>query len=109
MGCRVTDSFSDGGEFNTPARCLGTGAALVAAGADIVDVGGQSRDQELVKFPWKKNLSGCCRYCRCYKEIPVPISVDTTRAPVARAAVEAGADLVNDISGALLTRICCRL
>jgi len=36
------------------------------------------------------------------KEIPVPISVDTTRAPVARAAVEAGADLVNDISGATL-------
>jgi dihydropteroate synthase len=95
------DSFSDGGEFNTPAAALAQAQQLVAAGADIIDVGGQSTRPGAAEIPLEEELERVLSVLKVLRqEIPVPISVDTTRAAVARTAVEAGADLVNDISGA---------
>lgn len=94
------DSFSDGSEFNTVAAALTQAKALMAAGADIIDVGGQSTRpgaQEITLAEERNRVLPVLHALR--KEISLPISVDTTRALVAEAAVKAGADLVNDISG----------
>jgi dihydropteroate synthase len=94
------DSFSDGGEFNTPSAALLQAQHLVAAGADIIDVGGQSTRPGAAAISLEEELDRVLSVLHLLRqEIPVPISVDTTRAAVARAAVEAGADLINDISG----------
>ncbi len=94
------DSFSDGGRFADPERALAHARAMVAAGADILDIGGEStrpgaaplsEEEELRRIiPLIERLSG---------ELPVPISVDTYKSGVARRALEAGAAIVNDISG----------
>jgi dihydropteroate synthase len=94
------DSFFDGGRYDTTERAVAHGLALVAAGADIVDVGGESSrpgavaisvDEELDRvIPVIAALAGAVR-----------ISVDTVKPEVAVAAVEAGATLLNDISASL--------
>lgn len=94
------DSFSDGGEFNTTSAALVQAQALVAAGADIIDVGGQSTRPGAKQITLAEELDRVLSVLQVLRpEISVPISVDTTRAAVARASVEAGADIINDISG----------
>lgn len=94
------DSFSDGGEFNTTSAALVQAQALVAAGADIIDVGGQSTRPGAKQITLAKELDRVLSVLQVLRpEISVPISVDTTRAAVAKASVEAGADIINDISG----------
>ncbi|MBG1267096.1 dihydropteroate synthase [Nostoc sp. WHI] len=94
------DSFSDGGEFNTTSAALAQAQALVAAGADIIDVGGQSTRPGAKQITLAEELNRVISVLQVLRpEISVPISVDTTRAAVARASVEAGADIINDISG----------
>ncbi|MFW9264501.1 dihydropteroate synthase [Nostoc sp. CALU 546] len=94
------DSFSDGGEFNTTSAALVQAQALVAAGADIIDVGGQSTRPGAKPITLAEELDRVLSVLKVIRpEISVPISVDTTRAAVARASVEAGADIINDISG----------
>ena len=93
------DSFSDGGRYLDPARALEHGRRLVADGADLVDIGGEStrpgarrpsEDEELQRvLPVIEGLAGD----------GVLVSVDTMRARVAEAALGAGAVLVNDVSG----------
>lgn len=93
------DSFSDGSKFNTPAAALTQAQQLVAAGADIIDVGGQSTRPGAVEISLQEELERVLSVLQVLRpEIPVPISVDTTRAAVAKAAVETGADMINDIS-----------
>jgi dihydropteroate synthase len=94
------DSFSDGGRFFDPARALEHAARMVEEGADILDVGGEStrpggadvKEEEETRrvVPVVEALAG---------RVTVPVSVDTTKAGVARAALDAGAEIVNDISG----------
>jgi dihydropteroate synthase len=94
------DSFSDGGRFLDPVAAVAHGRELIAAGADIVDVGGESTrpgavsvsaDEELNRIlPVIEALAGSVR-----------LSIDTTKPSVAEAAVSAGATLVNDVSGSL--------
>ncbi|MEH2069517.1 MAG: dihydropteroate synthase [Nostoc sp.] len=94
------DSFSDGGEFDTTSAALVQAQALVAAGADIIDVGGQSTRPGAKQITLQEELDRVLSVLQVLRgEISVPISVDTTRAAVARASVEAGADMINDISG----------
>lgn len=94
------DSFSDGGKFNTTTAALAQAQAMVAGGADIIDVGGQSTRPGAEQITLAEELERVLSVVQVLrKEIPVPISVDTTRAAVAKAAVEVGADIVNDISG----------
>ncbi|MBH8560832.1 dihydropteroate synthase [Nostoc sp. CENA67] len=94
------DSFSDGGEFNSTSTALAQAEALVAAGADIIDVGGQSTRPGAEQITQAEELNRVLTVLQVVREkISVPISVDTTRAAVAKASVEAGADIINDISG----------
>ncbi len=93
------DSFSDGGRFLDVRRAVERARELVEEGADIIDVGGESTrpggepvgvEEEIRRVvPVVEALAG---------NVSVPVSVDTTKAGVARAALEAGAEIVNDIS-----------
>ena len=79
-----------------------TGAELVADGADLVDVGGEStRPGREPAAASPRSSTGCCRWSTALAAEGVAVSVDTMRAAVAEAAVEAGAVLVNDVSGGL--------
>lgn len=94
------DSFSDGGRFTDPARAIAHARSLVAQGADIIDVGGES------SRPGADPVTGADELGRVLPVIEalageVRISIDTAKAAVARAAVDAGATLVNDITASL--------
>jgi dihydropteroate synthase len=95
------DSFSDGGLFNTLEAASVHARYLVAAGADILDIGGQSTRPHAVEISPEEELERVLPVIQAIRqETDVPISIDTTRAAVAQAAIAAGADIVNDISGA---------
>lgn len=95
------DSFSDGGQFNTVAAALKQAQYLVAAGADWLDIGGQSTRPQANEVSLAAELSRVIPVVQAIRqELDIPISIDTTRAAVAAAAIAAGADLINDISGA---------
>jgi dihydropteroate synthase len=102
------DSFSDGGQFNSVAAALDRAQSVVQAGADILDIGGQSTRPQAEEISLEEELARVIPIIEAVRSATdrsinlasVPISVDTTRAAVARAAGAAGADLVNDISGA---------
>jgi len=94
------DSFSDGGEFNTPQAALEQAQQLKSAGADIIDIGGQSTRPGAAQISETEECDRVLSVLELIRPaITVPISIDTTRASVAKAAVAAGADIVNDISG----------
>lgn len=98
------DSFSDGGSFDTPDAALVRAGDMVGAGADLIDVGGQSTRPGAAVVSLETELDRVIPVVeRLRKQAgsvgDAVISVDTTRAAVAKAAVEAGADLINDISG----------
>jgi dihydropteroate synthase len=94
------DSFSDGGEFNSQAAALAQAQRLIAEGVDIIDIGGQSTRPGAEQISLEAELERVIPIVQAVRgQSSVPISVDTTRSAVARAAVEAGADTVNDISG----------
>ncbi|MBF2017044.1 MAG: dihydropteroate synthase [Rivularia sp. T60_A2020_040] len=94
------DSFSDGGEFNRPDVALHQAQALAAAGADIIDVGGQSTRPGAEQISVELELERVLSVLQVIRsQIDIPISVDTTSSIVAKAAVDAGANMVNDISG----------
>ena len=94
------DSFSDGGEFNTIAGALAQARAMIAAGADIIDIGGQSTRPGAQQVTLAEEMERVLSVIKVIRpEVTIPISIDTTRASVAQAAVQLGADMVNDISG----------
>lgn len=94
------DSFSDGGDYNAPAAALARAEAFLAAGVDILDVGGQSTRPGAETISLAAELHRVVPVVETLRaQLTVPISIDTTRAAVAAAAVAAGADLVNDVSG----------
>ncbi|MBE9163574.1 MULTISPECIES: dihydropteroate synthase [Microcoleaceae] len=99
------DSFSDGGDFYTIESALAQAENMVKSGVDIIDIGGQSTRPGAAEISSSEELDRVIPLVQILRQKTdvfgsVPISVDTTRALVARAAVEAGADIVNDISGA---------
>jgi len=95
------DSFSDGGRFLEHAEALHHGLALFEAGADIVDVGGEStRPGAAAAVDEAEERRRVVPVIRALRDRGAgPLSVDTTKASVARAALDAGADMVNDVSG----------
>jgi dihydropteroate synthase len=93
------DSFSDGGRWNDTGRATERGRHLVAAGADIVDVGGESTRPGAVRPTPQEELDRVVPVVRALAAEGVCLSVDTMRAEVASAALDAGAVLVNDVSG----------
>jgi dihydropteroate synthase len=94
------DSFFDGGRYDTTERAVAHGLALVAAGADIVDVGGESSRPRAVTISVEEELDRVIPVIAALAGA-VRISVDTVKPAVAVAAVEAGATLLNDISASL--------
>jgi len=94
------DSFSDGGRFAASDRARTHAHEMVAAGADIIDIGGESTRPGADPVPEDEELRRIIPIIECLSvELPVPVSVDTYKASVARKAIEAGASMVNDISG----------
>lgn len=96
------DSFSDGGQFNSVATAMTQATKMVAAGVDILDIGGQSTRPGAAQIPLEEELRRTIPVIQALRQgLPgVVISIDTTRAAVAQEAIAVGADLINDISGA---------
>ncbi|MEV4115931.1 dihydropteroate synthase [Nonomuraea sp. NPDC049695] len=95
------DSFSDGGLWFDERAAIQHGLDLVEEGADLVDVGGESTRPGAARVSLEEELARVVPVIRALDAEGVAVSVDTMRAEVARAAVEAGARLVNDVSGGL--------
>jgi len=94
------DSFSDGGRFFSPSAAIEHGLRLEAEGADLLDIGGESTrpyaqpvsaDDERKRV--EQTLRSLVQQCR------IPISIDTSKASVAKAALEAGVEIINDVTG----------
>src|SRR5437870_226221 len=93
------DSFSDGGQFFSRDRAIAHAERMISEGADIIDIGGEStrpgsefvsvEEESRRVIPIIEKLTA---------KVSIPISIDTTKSAVARAALEAGAEIVNDIS-----------
>ncbi len=93
------DSFSDGGRFLDREAALAQGRALVAEGADLLDVGGESTRPGAEPVPVQEELDRVIPVIEALAgELPVPLSVDTSKPEVMRAAVAAGASLINDVA-----------
>jgi dihydropteroate synthase len=93
------DSFSDGGRYRDPDDAVAHGLALAAEGAGIVDVGGESTRPGAVRIDPRVETS---RVVPVVKELAaqgITVSIDTMHADVARAALQCGASIVNDVSG----------
>lgn len=95
------DSFSDGGRWFDEDAAVRHGLDLVAEGADLVDVGGESTRPGAARVPLEEELNRVVPVIGRLAAEGVAVSVDTMRAEVAEAAVAAGARLVNDVSGGL--------
>ncbi len=95
------DSFSDGGRFVEAEAAIDHGRRLLAEGADIVDVGGESTRPGATRPLVEEELSRVVPVITTLAAEGAVVSVDTMRSEVARAAIEAGAGIVNDVSGGL--------
>jgi dihydropteroate synthase len=95
------DSFSDGGRWFGATAAIEHGLELIAQGADIVDVGGESTRPGAQRVPVDEELRRIKPVITELVRAGAVVSVDTMRAPVAEWAVEAGVSLVNDVSGGL--------
>lgn len=95
------DSFSDGGRWFEPAAAITHGLELAAQGADLVDVGGESTRPGAERPSVEEELRRVVPVVRELSAAGLTVSVDTMRAVVAHDAIEAGATLVNDVSGGL--------
>ncbi|HEY8393923.1 MAG TPA: dihydropteroate synthase [Thermaerobacter sp.] len=94
------DSFSDGGRYNTPDRAVRRALEMVQEGVDVIDVGAESANIAASKPELEEELERLMPVVeRLVREVDVPISIDTYKAPVAEAALQAGAHIINDISG----------
>lgn len=94
------DSFSDGGRFADVEEAVRHGEQLVLDGADILDIGGESTRPGSSRVPVDIEIARVVPVIEALaKKVKVPISVDTTKYDVARAALDVGAEIINDISG----------
>jgi len=94
------DSFSDGGSFLDPLAACKHGLKLVEEGADILDIGGESTRPGSQSVPFEEEIQRVIPVIqRLRHETKALISIDTNKAAVAQAAVNAGADIINDITG----------
>ena len=100
------DSFSDGGEFDNVENALLQAMKMIEAGADIIDIGGQSSRPGAEEISLEAELSRVIPVITAIRQqSSIPISLDTTRAIVAAQGIAAGADLINDISGGTFDRL----
>lgn len=94
------DSFSDGGKFADIDAALARAAQMIQEGAQIIDIGGESTRPGAERVPVFEECARTVPVIEAItKRFDVAVSIDTTKADVARAAIDAGAEIVNDISG----------
>ena len=94
------DSFSDGGQFLQPEQAIEQAYAMERAGADLLDIGGESTRPGSAETPASEELDRILPVLEGLRgRLKIPISVDTRRATVAELALRAGAEIINDISG----------
>ncbi len=102
------DSFSDGGQFQTVNAAIAQAVRMVAAGVDLLDIGGESTKPGALPVDEPTELARVIPVIEAIRQHPdisaIPISIDTTKAVVAQAAIQAGADIVNDVSGGQFDR-----
>jgi dihydropteroate synthase len=95
------DSFSDGGKFNRVEKAVEHAKEMVANGADIIDIGGESTRPGHDAVSLEEELNRVLPVIEAVaKQVPVPISIDTYKAETAKQAIEAGAHIINDVWGA---------
>jgi dihydropteroate synthase len=96
------DSFSDGGQYVTLDAAMNQVQTMVAAGANIIDVGGESTRPGAQRIPVEEEQRRVIEVIRAIKtNYKILVSIDTMNASTAAAAIEAGADIINDVSGGL--------
>jgi len=95
------DSFSDGGQFADVDAAIAHGRQLVDDGADLLDIGGESTRPGAVAVSAEQELARILPVIEGLVGVGVPLSVDTTKAEVARACIDAGVEVVNDVSGSV--------
>jgi len=95
------DSFSDGGRFSDTDAATEAGLAMVAAGADVVDVGGESTRPGAERVDVEEERRRVLPVVAALSRAGVPVSIDTMRADIAEECIDAGAVIVNDVSGGL--------
>ncbi|MDO4519811.1 MAG: dihydropteroate synthase [Eubacteriales bacterium] len=94
------DSFSDGGKWTDMETALDHVKQMIEEGADLIDVGGESTRPGHIQITEDEEIARVVPVIRAIKErFDIPVSIDTYKAKVAKAAVDAGADLINDIWG----------
>jgi dihydropteroate synthase len=94
------DSFSDGGKFFDPQQAIEQALRLVDEGADIIDIGGESTRPYSEKVVINEELRRVMPVLEALREkVDVPISIDTSKAEIAKAALEIGAEIINDVTG----------
>ena len=93
------DSFSDGGLYDSVDRAVEQAAVMGAQGADVIDVGGESTRPGAQRITPEEECDRVLPVVRELSGAGMTVSIDTMRAPVAEAAVQAGASIVNDVSG----------
>lgn len=93
------DSFSDGGQFNLLESALSHAERMIADGADIIDIGGESTRPGVKALPVEEELRRLLPVLYALRDCGKPLSVDTRNPLVMREALMAGADMINDVSG----------
>lgn len=96
------DSFSDGGRFADHQAAIEYGIELARLGADVIDVGGESTRPGAARVNAEDEKQRVIPVVAGLAAAGIPVSIDTTRASVAQAAIDAGAAIVNDVSGGLI-------
>jgi dihydropteroate synthase len=95
------DSFADGGKYNDFESAIRRGQEMIAEGVDIIDIGGESTKPGAERITLEEELERVIPVIRELSQLGIKISIDTMRSEVARKAIEAGASIVNDVSGGL--------
>jgi dihydropteroate synthase len=94
------DSFSDGGKYDEPEAAIERGLAMELAGADLIDIGGESTRPGSAEISASEELDRVLPILEGLRgRLKIPVSVDTRRSTVAEIAVRAGAEIINDVSG----------
>ena len=95
------DSFADGGKYNNFESAIRRGQEMIAEGVDIIDIGGESTKPGAERITLEEELERVIPVIRELSQLGIKISIDTMRSEVARKAIEAGASIINDVSGGL--------
>ena len=95
------DSFADGGRYNDFESAIRRGQEMISEGVDIIDVGGESTKPGAERITLEEELDRVIPVINELSQLGIKISIDTMRSEVARKAIEAGASIINDVSGGL--------